>query len=92
MAVGVAATASACELPPDPVTIENHTERTLTLAELLNGTEYELTVLGPTDQYHTNEPCIGGDLVVRNEDGSEFARRPGPLCQEDPPWVLTEDD
>ncbi len=43
----------------------------------------------PGDRY-IGYNCIGTDLQVRLEDGSVVATRPGPFCEGDPPWVITQ--
>ena len=35
--------------------------------------------------------CVDGDYVVESPDGDELARRPGPFCQGDAPWVITDE-
>ncbi len=86
----------ACENTPNPPEVRNDSTQTLTLyyvvgeSSLGAATERELTVLRPGHRYSERGECIRQDLVLRTEDGDEFARRPGPLCRDDGPWIITD--
>ncbi len=82
---------SACEFRSDAVRVENQSSQTLTLLKVAGDVRIELTVLRPSEVYLDRLECVTADFVAESVDGEELARRPGPLCQGDPPWVLTDD-
>lgn len=36
--------------------------------------------------------CIDDDLEARLEDGTVISARQGPFCEDDPAWVITQQD
>lgn len=84
--------AVACEMPfqeypSDAVRVENQSSQTvvLDLGSLTVGT------LRPNEGFSTRMECEDADFVVRSSEGEELARRPGPFCQGDPPWIITDE-
>jgi hypothetical protein len=87
-AIGLAV--AACEFPRDAIRVFNASSQPVRLIEEFQGTRIELTVLDPGTGDITRAQCVG-DLAVLNLDGEELAHRPGPFCQGDPEWVITEE-
>lgn len=85
------ATVVACEYPNDAVVVENDSSQTLVLSEEFGDNRIELTTLGPGQGYQTRSECVEADFVVESEAGEELARRPGPFCQGEDPWVITDE-
>jgi hypothetical protein len=83
---------AACEVPfreypSDAVRVENQSSQTvvLDLGSLTVGT------LRPNEEFLSRMECEDADFVVKSSEGEELARRPGPFCQGDPPWIITDE-
>lgn len=85
------ATLVACEYPNDAVVVENESSVVVHLVSETDNTRLELDTLQPGQLWQTRLECTGVDLVVESEDGEELARRPGPFCQGEDPWVITDE-
>lgn len=81
----------ACEYPNDAVVVENESSQTLVLFEELGDNRLELATLQPGQLHQTRKECVDGDYVAESEDGEELARRPGPFCQGEDPWMITDE-
>ena len=88
----VAIVATACnELPAEPIDIHNQSEQTIVIVRLVGTGESVVARVLPGDHF-TGENCIDPDLQVRLEGGTVVATRPGPFCEGDPVWVISEAD
>jgi hypothetical protein len=88
--VAVSLTVS-CEYPNDAVNVENQSSETVVLVEELGDSRSQGHELGPGEGYSTRRECVDGDFIVESISGEELARRPGPFCQGDPPWIITNE-
>lgn len=81
----------ACEYPPNAVEVHNDSSVTVHLYEVVEqaNTRLDLGTLHPGTGFITRAECLG-DLLVTSEAGEELARREGPLCQGQPPWIITD--
>ncbi len=86
----VAVAAAACAYPRDTIKVFNASSQSVHLAEEFRGNRLSRGVLEPGTGYITPEECLG-DLVVTSMAGKELVRRPGPFCQGDPEWVITDE-
>jgi hypothetical protein len=82
---------ASCEYPNDAINVENQSTQTVTLAMVSDDTRIELTILRPGEGDSLRNECVEMDFVVEDEAGRELARRPGPFCQGDPPWIITNE-
>lgn len=82
---------AACEYPNDAVVVENESTQTVVLIEELDDNRLELATLQPGQGHQTRKECVDGDYVAESEAGEELARRPGPFCQGEDPWVITDE-
>lgn len=83
-------TIAACEFPADAVKVFNASSQTVELVQESGETRISLTKLRPGMGYTTRQECVA-DFVVLSLEGEELARRPGPFCQGEPEWVITDD-
>jgi hypothetical protein len=81
----------ACEYPNDAVVVENDSSQALVLVEEFGENRIEKLTMQPGGGYQTRRECVEADFVVESEDGEELARRPGPFCQGEEPWVITDE-
>jgi hypothetical protein len=81
---------ASCEYPNDAVNVENESSETVVLVEELGDSRSQGHELGPGEGYSTRRECVDGDFIVESLNGEELARRPGPFCQGDPPWIITD--
>jgi hypothetical protein len=82
---------ASCEYPNDAVVVENRSSQTFILVEEFRGDRIgEGHELGPSEIYQTRQECVDGDFIVESLEGEELARRRGPFCQGDPPWVVDD--
>jgi hypothetical protein len=72
------------------VVVENRSSQTVTLVEEFRGDRIGEIELGPGESDLRGEECVDGDFIVESLDGAELARRPGPFCRGDPPWVIDD--
>jgi len=85
------ATLVACEYPNDAVVVENESSQTLVLVEEFGENRIERLTMQPGQGYQTRRECVEADFVVESaEAGEGLARRPGPFCQGEDPWVITD--
>lgn len=85
-------TAALCE-PGADLWFDNQTDQTLQVLYVVSGSGDEIIIaeIEPGDRAASSEECFYSDLIARKLDGTVLAERPGPICQGDPPWVITED-
>ena len=81
---------ASCEYPNDAVVVENRSSQTVILVEEFRDNRSEGYELGPAEIYQTRQECVDGDFIVESLEGEELARRRGPFCQGDPPWVIDD--
>ena len=81
---------ASCEYPNDAVVVENRSSQTVILVEEFRDNRSEGYELGPAEIYQTRQECVDGDFIVESLEGEELARRRGPFCQGDPPWVIED--
>ena len=81
---------AACEFPSDAVAVHNDSTQTFTLVEELGSNRLDDAELRPGEVYVTRKECIDGDFIVVSLEGVELARRPGPFCQGEDPWIITD--
>ncbi len=82
---------SACEFPSDAVEVHNESTQTFILVEQLGSNRLDRGELGPGEVYVTRKECVDGDFIVVSSEGVELARRPGPFCQGEDPWIITDE-
>lgn len=82
---------ASCDYPNDAVVVENRSSQTVILVEEFRGNRIEEIELGPGEADLRGEECVDGDFIVESLDGEELARRPGPFCRGDPPWVIDDE-
>lgn len=83
---------SACEYRSDAIRVENRSSQTVNLfTEFDEATRTDHGTLRPGEGFVDRLECIEIDFVAESLDGEELARRPGPFCQGDPPWILTDE-
>jgi hypothetical protein len=82
---------ASCDYPNDAVVVENRSSQTVILVEEFRGNRIGEIELGPGESDLRGEECVDGDFIVQSLDGEELARRRGPFCQGDPPWVITDE-
>lgn len=83
--------ASACnELPAEPITFENQSDQTITIMVIAGISESRWGDVGPRSTTGDRSVCVDPDLEARLDDGTAVASRPGPFCQGDPVWVITQ--
>lgn len=80
----------ACEFPADGVEVHNDSTQTFTLVEQLGSNRLDRGELGPGEVHVTRKKCVDGDFIVVSLEGVELARRPGPFCQGEDPWIITD--
>jgi len=71
--------------------VENRSSQTVILVEEFRGNRSDGFELRPGEADLRGEECVDGDFIVESLDGEELARRPGPFCRGDPPWVIDDD-
>jgi hypothetical protein len=81
---------ASCEYSNDAVVVENRSSQTVILVEEFRDNRSDGHELGPSEIYQTRRECVDGDFIVESLDGEELARRQGPFCQGDPPWVVDD--
>lgn len=83
--------AVACnELPAEPITFENQSDQTITITRVLSGSAWG--DVGPRSTTADPSVCVDPDLEALLDDGTTVASRPGPFCQGDPVWVITQSE
>ena len=92
-AVGVllllAMVASACnEIPAEPITFDNQSDQTIVVVRSFSESVYK--EIAPGSRVTDGSLCVDPDLEARLENGAVVASRPGPFCQGDPAWVITQ--
>ncbi len=92
-AVALAVTTAACsDLFRPGIVVENRTSQPLIIyvenprsgSPMFEG-RYE-----PGQNWVRLVDCVEADIVAEDLDGNELARHPGPFCQDDSPWTLTD--
>lgn len=87
----LAIVASACnELPAEPITIDNQSDQTIVVMGIDNVGEFVFMEILPGRNGIDRSACVDPDLEARLESGAVVAFRPGPFCQGDPVWVITQ--
>jgi hypothetical protein len=85
----LALVASACnEIPAEPITINNQSDQTIIIVRSFSESVFMEILPGRTGV--DRSACDDSDLVARLEGGAVVASRPGPFCQGDPVWVITQ--
>jgi hypothetical protein len=83
---------SACnELPADPIDIHNQSNQLVSIVRVLDTGDSLVERIAPND-HSVREGCIDPDLEARLDDGRVVANRPGPFCEGDPQWAITQAD
>lgn len=81
---------TACnELPAEPIDIHNQTDQQISIVRLLDTGDSLVVRIAPND-HAIREGCIDPDLEARLDDGRVVAMRPGPFCEEDAVWLITQ--
>ncbi|NOX29626.1 MAG: hypothetical protein GXP35_06215 [Actinobacteria bacterium] len=85
----LAVVASACnEIPAEPITIDNQSDQTIIIVRSFSESVFMEILPGRTGVDPST--CVDPDLEARLENGAVVASRPGPFCQGDPVWVITQ--
>jgi len=82
---------TGCEYLNDAVVVENRSSQTIVLVEEFRDRRIEELELRPGEADLRREECVDGDFIVESLDGEELARRPGPFCRGDPPWIIDDE-
>ena len=90
LALSLLAFVASCDFPNDAVVVENRSSQTVVLVEEFRGDRIGEIELGPGESDLRGEECVDGDFIVESLEGEELARRRGPFCQGDPPWVIDD--
>ena len=81
---------TGCDSGPDDIVIFNGTDETVVLFSMWRGTERMRSEIPAQQAYAPRDECIEADLIARDQDGNELARRLGPFCRGHPMWVIEE--
>lgn len=83
-------TAALCE-PGADIIFDNQTDQPIQIVAIGgSGREIIIAEIQPGDRAFSRDECIDPDLTALTLDGIVLAQRPGPICQGDDPWVITD--